>query len=93
MLVDDNIKNIIFAQPKSLPTLGQLKNVFGINFDAISQEFDRRYFEVQLKGFTQILATGTYSLQEFITDYYEMELSLFRHKLSQKLTRGITEKG
>ena len=87
------VKNLIFAQPKTLPTLGLLKNVFGINFNAISQEFDSRHFEVQLNGFAQILAGGTYSLQEFITDYYEMELSPFCHMFSQKLKRGITERG
>ena len=81
------------SQPKGHPTLDVLRKVFGINFNAVSPEFDSRHFEVQLNGFNQILAGGTYPLQEFITDYYEMELIPFRRKFSDKLKRSIGERG
>ena len=46
-----------------------------------------------MNGFTHILSGGIYEVEEFITDYYELEFKHFRSKFSYKLKRSINEKG
>jgi hypothetical protein len=46
-----------------------------------------------VNGFAHILSGGTYFLQEFLTDFYEMDFSKFRTKFYHKLKRKITEEG
>ena len=86
-------KDILFAQPKRLPAPWLLNITFGIKFNSSSQQFDTLHFEIEVNGFIHILSGGTYFLQEFITDYYEMDFSKFRTKFYHKLKRKITEEG
>ena len=86
-------KDIKFAEPKRLPTLSQLKKTYGINFNSVSQEFDTQQIEIEVNGFTHILSGGTYGVEEFITDYYELDFGHFRSKFYYKLKRKVDEKG
>ena len=86
-------KDIVFAEPKRLPTLSQLKKTHRINFNSITQQFDTQHIEIEVNGFTHILSGGTYEVEEFITDYYEADFSHFKSKFYYKLKRRITEKG
>ena len=86
-------KDISFAESNRLPALGLLNETFGIKFNSSSQQFDSQHFEIELNGFTHILSGGTYCLQEFITDYYELDFSKFISKFNQKLRRSISEEG
>ena len=87
-------KDIKFAEPKRLPTLSQLKNTYGINFNSISQEFDTQHnIEIEVNEFMYIMPGGTYAVEEFITDYYELDFIHFQSKFYYKLKRRITKKG
>lgn len=86
-------KNLLFAEPKQLPPLTTLAATFGIKFNSVSQEFDSQGFEFELNGFTYILSGGTYALNEFISDYYEMDFVQFTSKFYYKLKRRLSEKG
>ena len=85
--------NILFENPKKLPTLAFLKESFGIDYDSNFQQFNSLQCEIKMKNCVQILAGGMYSLQEFIDDYYEMDFVKFRSKFNQKLKRSITADG
>ena len=86
-------KDISFVERKSLPTVCLLNTTFGIKYNSNSQQFDTQNYEIELNGFIQILAGGTYFLFEFISDYYEMDFTKFRAKFNKKLRRKINEEG
>lgn len=89
------VKRLTFteADKKTLPSLEHLRETYGISFNAVSEHFDSQQFEIEVNGFTHILSGGAYSLQEFIDDYYEMELNAFRTKFYKKLKRRINKDG
>ena len=51
-------KDISFVERKSLPTVCLLNTTFGIKYNSNSQQFDTQNYEIELNGFTQILAGG-----------------------------------
>ena len=53
-------KDISFVERKSLPTVCLLNTTFGIKYNSNSQQFDTQNYEIELNGFIQILAGGTY---------------------------------
>jgi hypothetical protein len=71
---DYEITRYNFSKTKSLPTLGTLKQTYGIKFKALSQEFDSQNIEIEVNGFTHIMSGGTYPLEEFIKDYCELKI-------------------
>ena len=69
-------KDVTFSEPKKLPTLQILRDVFGLDFNTAILGFENQ---------AQYSREEIYHLDEFISDYYEMELLDFRRKFEGRL--------
>ena len=75
-------KDVTFSEPKKLPTLQILRDVFGLDFNTA------------LRGFSALEAgEEIYHLDDFISDYYEMDLLDFRRNFESRLGCKLNENG